>query len=522
VSQSTSEASGQESGPVQGKQSAALVYAAFVAGLCSIVYELLIATTVSYFQGDSVTWFSLTIGLYMAAMGAGSYCSKFINEQLLRRFLLVETALALVGGLSVPLLYLSYVSESLFMPTYVAMTLAVGFLIGMEIPFLTRLMESFQALKSNIANILTFDYIGALIATLAFPFFLLPVLGNYQSSLVLGTINLSIVLVLMHYFKGSLQGQKGKIKAFMILAFALLLAGIIFSQQALQHWDQSLYSGRIVHAEQTRYQKIVLTREKHDVRLYLNGNIQFSSVDEYRYHESLVLYPMSRIETQVKRVLLLGAGDGLAVKQLLKFPEIEHITLVDLDERVVQLAKTNPYLVELNEGSLQHEKLQLVHSDAFSFLKENSSAFDLIICDLPDPNNLSLARLYSRQFYRLLAQNLSESGALVTQATSPWYSPKAFWSIANTIAASGYQAVHPFHADVPSFGDWGFVLASKSNGVITTEPEPLVQAKYLQAAMLPAMSVFGKDQLYPDAQVNRLDSPILLDYYLEGWHTYGY
>ena len=191
------------------RQSATLIYAAFIAGLCSIIYELLIATTVSYFMGDSVKFFSLTIGLYMAAMGLGSYISKFITDKLLQRFVIAEILLGLIGGISIPLLYFTYTTTSLFYPTYVLLTLCIGFLIGLEIPFLTRLMENYQVLKSNIANILSFDYLGALIATIAFPFFLLPVLGIYQSSLLFGLINMSIAAVVLYSYRKSL-GKIGK------------------------------------------------------------------------------------------------------------------------------------------------------------------------------------------------------------------------------------------------------------------------------------------------------------------------
>lgn len=514
------------------KQSGALVYCAFVAGLCSIVYELLIATTVSYFLGDSVTYFSVTIGLYMAAMGAGSYCSKFINKDLISRFVKVEIALALVGGLSIPLLYLSYTLETVFIPTYVTLTLLVGFFVGLEIPFLTRLMESFQNLKANIANILSFDYVGALIATLAFPFFLLPTLGNYLSSLVLGLINLSIVFVLFRYFKQDLGEAIKPLRKLLVIAFVILTVAIIFAQQALEHWDQSLFNGRVIHSEQTRYQKIVLTRQNEDIRMYLNGNIQFSSVDEHRYHEALVLYPMAYAAKPIKRVLLLGAGDGLAIKQLLKFQHIEEVVLVDLDERVVELAKTNPYLAEMNANAFDDKRVEVVQSDAFSYLKQNQlkqkqlkqkeSLFDLIISDLPDPNTISLARLYSKQFYRVLNQNLHRDGLFVTQATSPFYSTKAFWSIVNTVAAAEFEYVLPYHADVPSFGDWGFVLAAKHSNAVLSQPSQLADSQYLNQKLLGAMQIFASDQMYAQAKVNRLDQPALLDYYLEGWRTYGY
>lgn len=519
-------ASGEPLNPIAPKanktKSAALVYAAFVAGLCSIVYELLIATTVSYFLGDSVTYFSVTIGLYMAAMGAGSYCSKFVNEQLISRFIKIEITLALVGGLSIPILYLSYMLEAIFMPTYVVLTLMVGFLIGLEIPFLTRLMESFQNLKANIANILSFDYIGALLATLAFPFFLLPTFGNYLSSLILGLVNLSIVFVLFRYFGDELSAAKKSLRLFLVFAFLVIFAGIVFSQVALERWDQSLYNARIVHAEQTRYQKIILTRHNDDVRMYLNGNIQFSSIDEHRYHESLVLFPMAFKSAPIERVLLLGAGDGLAIKQLLKYPDIKQIVLVDLDEKVVELAQENPHLTEINQRSLEDERVAVIHSDAFSFLKQNSQTFDMIISDLPDPNTISLARLYSKQFYRVLHQNLTADGLFVTQATSPYFSTKAFWSIVNTIKASGFQRVMPYHADVPSFGDWGFVMAAKQKEAITESPVLSPASRYLNQDMLQSMQVFASDQLYAQAQINRLDQPKLLDYYLEGWRAYGY
>jgi len=514
------------------KFTATLVYAAFVAGLCSIVYELLIATTVSYFLGDSVRYFSLTIGLYMAAMGAGSYVSKYVTHSVLFWFIAIELALGMIGGLSIPLLYFSYsyAEQALFIPTYVAMTILVGFLIGMEIPFLTRLMESYQSLRFNIANILSFDYTGALIATLAFPFFLLPVLGNYQSSIVLGLINLSIVAVMLKVFghelndnqhQPSFPNSQRKLTGLLLLCAVLLGVALLAASYTLRIWDQSLYSGRIVYAEQTPYQKVVLTQQGHDIRLFLNGNIQFSSVDEFRYHESLVDFPIAHTAQPVKQVLLLGAGDGLAIRELLEYPEIEQITLVDLDQRVVAISTSNPHIRRLNQNSLANPRVKIIYSDAFSFLSENQQAFDLIISDLPDPNNISLARLYSKQFYRLLRQQLSPNGIFVTQATSPFFSLKAFRSIEATIAAAGFNTVKPYHALVPSFGDWGFVMARVGSQPFSVERN-MNNTRFLNNDMLIAMSTFSRDQMLTNIEVNSLDKPLLLQYYLEGWKTYGY
>ncbi|MFC1749020.1 polyamine aminopropyltransferase [Pseudomonadota bacterium] len=497
-----------------------LVYTAFIAGLCSIIYELLIATTVSYFLGDSVKYFSITIGVYMAAMGVGSYVSKYIDERILERFVVIELWLGLLGGLSIPALYFSYAYTAAFMPVYLFFTIAIGFLIGLEIPFLTRLMETYNQLKINIANILSFDYLGALIATLAFPFLLLPLFGVYQSSLIFGLINMSIGFVVLHIFSNEIGDKSRRLKKITYLLTAVLVVMIVFSGAALNHWDSALYEDRVVYSEQTRYQKIVLTKDRDDVRLFLDGNLQFSSVDEYRYHEALIHVPMSATKHPVKRVLLLGAGDGLAIRELLKYSEIEEIVLVDLDEAIIDLASSNSYFTSLNEESMASEKVTVVVSDAFTYLRENNSPFDFIISDLPDPNNNALARLYSKQFYKLLNMNISHSGMFVTQATSPYFATQAYWSIVKTIQAGGFNNTYPYHASVPSFGEWGFVLAS--NELLDVQSARLdVATKFLTDSNLLTLFVFDKDIQARDVEVNMLDKPILLSYYLKGWEYYA-
>jgi spermidine synthase len=506
----------------QSKQNqyATLIYAAFIAGLCSIIYELLIATTVSYFMGDSVKFFSLTIGLYMAAMGFGSYISKFITDKLLQRFVIAEILLGLIGGISIPLLYFTYTTTALFYPTYVLLTLCIGFLIGLEIPFLTRLMENYQVLKSNIANILSFDYLGALIATIAFPFFLLPVMGIYQSSLLFGLINMSIAAVVLYSYRKSL-GKTGKNLQILTAVMSLvILVMLVFSGQALKHWDQMLYNGRIVHSEQTPYQKITLTKSKDDLRLYLNGVLQFSSVDEYRYHESLVMVPMTYADKPIKRVLVLGAGDGLAIRELLKYPEIEQIVLVDLDARMTELAKYNPHLIDINLASLTNDKVQVLIDDAFVFLEKNKQAFDLIINDLPDPNTIALSRLYSKQYYRLAKSNLTSDGIMVTQATSPFFVKPAFWSIVKTIEAAGFDYTYPYHTNVPSFGDWGFVL-SALQPISLIPKRPVEDSLFLTYESMRSMFIFEKDIQKIDVEINQIDKPVVLDYYLNSWRYFS-
>ncbi|RUM25725.1 polyamine aminopropyltransferase [Rhizobium vallis] len=501
------------------RQVAALIFSAFVSGLCSIIYELLIATTASYFLGDSVKFFSLTIGIYMASMGVGTYLSKFIDREILARFVAIELALAALGGLSIPILYFAYAWTGLFIHAYLFLTIGIGMLIGLEIPFLTRLMDRYNPLKVNIANILSFDYFGALVATIAFPFLLLPVFGVYQSSLLFGFANMSIGFVMLRVFGVEIGGSVGRLMRLTIVLTGLLAAMILLSHYFLKHWDQALYEDRIVHAEQTRFQRIVLTRDRDDLRLYLDGNLQFSSVDEYRYHEALVHVPVSLNHAVPQRVLLLGAGDGMAARELLKYPDLKEIVLVDLDPRMIALAENNPYVSALNGNSLRASKVKIVLADAFGFLQENTEPFDMVIADLPDPNNNALARLYSKQFYQLVRRNLTGGGLFVTQATSPYYAPRAFWSIAETVRAGGFANIYPYHVNVPSFGEWGFVLASDAK-LNMAKPELAVETRFLQADSLIKHFQFDKDIAAENVSVSTLDRPVILDYYLAGWEHY--
>jgi spermidine synthase len=505
----------------QRNHSYTLIFAAFISGLCSIIYELLIATTASYFFGDSVKFFSLTIGIYMASMGVGTFFSKYIHHHLLARFVAVELTLALLGGISIPALYLTYAAhQDLFLPCYIFFTVLIGVLIGLEIPFLTRLMDRYCQLNINIANILSFDYFGALIATLAFPFILLPFLGVYQSSLLFGFTNMSIGFAVLWVFTDSIGAAAPALKRATIALTVFLGAMMVLSSQFLQHWDQSLYEDRIVYSEQTVYQRIILTKDRDDVRLYLDGNLQFSSIDEYRYHEALVHIPISISHLPIQHVLLFGAGDGLAIRELLKHPSITSITLVDLDPRMVHLGKTNPHLVALNQHSFESPLVHVIQADAFAYMQqEHPESYDLIIADLPDPNNNALARLYSKQFYQLVKRHLSAGGLFVTQATSPYFSPKAYWSIANTVHAAGFQNLYPYHANVPSFGEWGFVLASDAKLSLAT-PQLPDKTRFVDKENFANFFRFDKDTLAPNARVNMLDQPILLDYYLKGWEYY--
>lgn len=497
-----------------------LLLSILLVALCSITYELIIGTVSSYLLGNSVYQFSLTIGLYMSAMGVGSYLSKFVKRNLLENFFWVELSVGVLGGISSALLFGVFTFTPYFQPAMWIITLGIGTLVGLEIPLLTRYVRRYAHLREALANVLSWDYIGALLGSLAFPLLLLPVLGLLNSAAVVGLINVAVAGMGLYAFRKELK-NRATLTVGVVLA-AILLGSIFFTSGAYERFlDKRLFQDPVVYREQTPYQKLTMTAWRgKDFRLYINGNIQFSSVDEYRYHEALVHVPMSLVP-DVRKVLILGGGDGLVVKQIRDhYPKVEEIVMVDLDPRMTELAKTHPTLRRINGGSMDDKRLEVVNDDAMNYVMDTKKQFDVIIIDLPDPNNESLSKLYSVEFYRLIRNRLQDNGVMVTQSSAVYFAPNSFWSIHRTIEAAfcpdekgcagQEQHVVPYHTWIPSFGDWGFNLASKNPLEPAKWKVDVPEAKYVDTEGLVAMLHFPRDVSEREVKINRLIEPVLL------------
>ncbi len=508
-----------EHNPVR-KEAGILIMSVFIAGLCSIVYELLISTTTSYFLGDSIKQFSITIGLYMAAMGIGAYISRGFKGALLPPFVVVEIVLGFLGGISIPILYLVYAAAAdSYYAVMVLLVLGIGVLIGLEVPLLTRIMERYYTLKVNISNVLSLDYFGALVATLLFPVVIMPFVGIFRSSLVFGLVNMTIgYMVLWGFRKAFSPGLYRTFVAAAVVAGIILAALFVASPSLTGLWSKSLYTDQIIYEKQTQYQRLVLTRDRDDVRLFINGNLQFSTMDEYRYHESLVHTPFRGMGERLRNVLVLGGGDGLVARELLKYESIDSVVIVDLDPRMTEIARTNNWMKKVNEGSLLDPRVVVINTDAFNFVKNGGGKFDAVIADLPDPSTVSLARLYSFEFYQLVHSRLTQGGVFVTQATSPFFASRAFWSVVATLESSAFTHVMPYHAYVPSFGDWGFVAASDTE-FADASTRIDVPTRYLSSQVVACSFNFAPDQQQyrHRAPVSTMDNPEVLHSYLKGW-----
>ncbi len=498
-------------------EAGAVLTSIFIIAICGLLYELIIGSLSSYLLGDSIYQFSLTIGFFLTAMGVGSFLSRTVQRNLLAVFLSIEIAIGLLGGAAAAGLFAAY---TLFPDSYTVImlnTIAVlGVLIGLEIPLLARLARRYGSLRQTLANVLAFDYLGALAASLLFPLVLLPYLGLSKSCFLVGMFNLLVVAINLRVF-GRGWAYTLRIGAATVGALALLAAGFAYATTITSFFDQRLYQDEIIFSQQSRYQHIVVTRHGDLVRLFLDNELQFSSRDEYRYHEALV-QPAMALAPAHENILIIGGGDGLAVREVLKHPAVGQVTLVDIDPAMTQLGQTFGPILALNGGALNDPRVRIVNTDGFRFLVDSADLYQVIIIDLPDPRNESLARLYSRQFYRLVKERLARGGLMVTQSSSPYFVRQAYWSIVHTIADVGLEA-QPYHTYVPAFGEWGFVLASDLKidwaGIQLTVP-----TRYLTHDLLPGMAAFDSDTSEVAAEVSTLENPAVWQYYLAGWRDW--
>jgi len=492
-----------------------LLISVFIVATCGLIYELIAGTLASYLLGDSVTQFSTIIGTYLFAMGIGSWLSKFITKNLLAWFIGVEILVGVVGGFSASMLFVLFEQVVYFRVLLYALVVCTGTLVGLELPLLIRILKDRIEFAELVSRIFTFDYIGALFASLLFPLIFIPYFGLLRTAFFFGFLNVGIALLMTFRFKEEIKSFL-HLRTASILSMLALAIGFIFSDALTSFAESLTYPDKIVYARSSAYQRIVLTHGGYDWKLFLNGNLQFSSADEYRYHEALVHPGLSRL-SQRKRVLILGGGDGMAVREILRYPDVEQIVLVDLDKSVTEMFRSNEGLMQLNGHAFQSNKVSVVNEDAFIWIRNNREPFDFIVVDFPDPSNYSLGKLYTTTFYRELYHHLADEGALVIQSTSPFVARKSFWIIDSTLKEVGFET-QPYHCFVPSFGEWGFNLATKK---ALREKSALPQnLKFLSQETMHQLFVFPPDMSFVPSPFNTLNNQVLVNTFEKEWAAY--
>ncbi len=500
----------------------------FATGCAAMVTEYTLATLASYLLGDSIRQWTIVISLMLFSMGLGSRYSRKFEAQLLDRFVLIEFGLSFLCTFSAMFCFWISAYTMNFGLVIYAVACMIGFLTGLEIPLITRINQSFESLRENISSVMEFDYYGGLLGGALFAFVLLPFLGLTYTPVLIGSFNLVVASLILWYFPDRLTRPRILNAQFIALLLVSVLAFAV-AKPIILYGEQHKYKDKIVYQEQTRYQKIVVTQWKDDYWLFINGSTQFSTYDEERYHEPLV-HPVLGLIKERKDILLLGGGDGLAAREILKYPDMENLTLVDLDPAMTRLARQDKIFLGINQGSLNDPRVRVVNQDAYQFIKNSGDLYDAIIVDLPDPKSVSLSLLYSLGFYKMVEKHLKPFGAMVTQSTSPLYSPEAFLCIKKTMEAAGFSTV-PYQNSVPSMGQWGWVLGvrQKTMPAQRLKQELLmvgfadIETRFLNRDAMISMAHFGKGLFEKEAQIepNTQFDHNILKYYRQGnWDVY--
>jgi spermidine synthase len=531
-------------------------------GICGISYEYTFSKLASDILGNSIRQWAIIIGLMMFFMGVGADLQKYFPDNLIiDQFILLEIILGFLGGIGpTATLYTFGSFHDHFILVHYFFICSIGLLIGLEIPLLTRVnQKTVPSLKKNLGLILKMDYIGSFIGALAW-IFILPLFFNLlEISYFLGILNLLVAVFTWSWFYHWMKRPK-TILGLAIGVLVLLCIGILNGKKITTAAEQKLYQDPIIFTKTSPYQRVVVTKNQYgEIYTYINGHLQFSSFDEFIYHEMLV-HPIMSIAHKKENILVLGGGDGLAVRELLKYTGVKSITLVDIDPLITKLAREFAPFVSLNQRSLKNSKvkflptvgvtpgdtytleqegkgyfrrqkiergveLSILNIDAYQFVEAIQGIYDIIIIDFPDPNNLNLSKLYSFEFYSLLKKKLTFDGLIIQQSTSPVFAKEAFLVIGRSMQAAGLSVL-PIHHTVPSFGEWGWWIAGHKERYgqkglqlkLTNVRTISVPTQYLTPELIQSSLFFGKNALHSKHNdINHiLDDKVFL-YYQKAW-----
>jgi len=539
-----------------------------IVAACGLIYEYLMAHYAGRILGVMESTIYAMIGLMIMAMGAGAFAAKWV-ESAFKGFAWLELWIGILGASAVLLLSgsvaLSYsIPEALrttygldpsiqidggFIQTLYQTTRLlpfvlgglIGFLVGMEIPLIARIRQSMHSdhLEHNLGTMYGADYVGAGIGAAVWVFVCLHVPIVYAA---VGTASLNAIVGVA--FLWTYRRNIGTTRLLWVghgVLVVLLIIMASFGGRWINDMSNMLFADRVVHQLKTPYQNLVLTkrhisRHKPDVlSLYINGRLQFASNDERIYH-SFLTTPALLAAYNRSRVLVIGGGDGLAVRDILRWPDVDEVTLIDIDQQMLNLFRgfdenaqdwLTRDLTALNANSLNSERVKLVFQDAFIEVEAMINAaerYDVIVIDLPDPSHPDLNRLYSDVFYARLKQILSPDGAIVVQSTSPYHAKKAFVSVGRTLAHAGFL-VERYRANVPSFGEWGWTIGVPKGDLPSqriasqsalTFPDKMLGSEQMLAAFVFPVGYFDKQD---QVKINRLGSHTLYRYHQDAWQA---
>ena len=539
---------------------------------CGLIYEYLLSHYAGRVLGVMESTIYTMIGLMIVSMGLGAFAARkvrcafngFVYLELLIAFL-GASAILIIGGLIAITQILPHIIADMFalppdmLPkggvfkqlSFIAINspyffgVILGFFIGMEIPLIARIREEIHGhhLANNLGTIYGADYIGAGIGAAIWVVFLLSIDISKAAALTASLNLIAGAFFILRYWH-KLTWRKTFISLHLVLALLILLM-FNYGNHWLNQMNSLLYLDKVVHVQKTNYQQLTFTerylgvsdneQQTSIINFYLNGRLQFSSIDEHIYHDYLVA-PVLAGSARHDNILIIGGGDGLALRDVLKYGP-KKVTLIDLDSELINIFKTPDQHVNanlarkisyMNKNSLQDKRVTILRSDAFltvNTLLKAGQVFDAIIVDLPDPSHPDLNKLYTVNFYARLKQLLSGDGLIAIQSTSPYHAKNSFISIGKTLRAANFAHVQQYHDNVPSFGEWGWTIASKRGKSPLARLNNLkqlpVKHSWLNIDILKSAFIFPNDFYINEENIdiNILGSHTLYQLHQNAWQT---
>jgi spermidine synthase len=481
----------------------------------------------SMLVGNTIQQMAYIISLTMLGMGIGGFLSKFVNDDArkeINAFVRTEVVLTLIAGTSAIQAYAASLTD--FYVILIGLSYGtMSALVGFEDALLIRIMNRRMA---HLGDAIGYTYLlnnaGGALVGLLYPLVFLPLWGMTGTAYAFGLFDGVVTLGLIWYFRREIGGFRFILPAHLV--GCVLLIGLAVSNDYVPLvFEQSEYRVSVTQTYRNQFGvKQILQDRDDNVWLYINNQAQFSSRDERIYHElharPALALAASRNPGRTVSVLIVGGGDALLVRETVKAPQVGAITLVDLDPQMTgEIAREQP-VVAINESALDDPRVTIINADGYGWVKEATGTYDVILVDLPDPETPDLARLYTIEYYRAIAARLNPGGVFVTQATSPYMAPDAYWSIGNTIAEV-FPTVYPYQAAIPSLRVWGWHMASNvpfdgvEIAIDTTNTKWLTQEAWIAAGVFAKTATDGRtvEEIRRSAGVSTLRDPRVMFYY---------
>jgi spermidine synthase len=433
-----------------------VLLAVLVCAACGLVYELALAALGGTLGGDPVVETSIVLSVMVFAMGLGALAAKPLARRAAAAFIAVEILLAAAGGMCATVLYAAFAWYDVYRWPMIAVAAVLGLLIGAEIPLLMTLVQRIrpQEAGSAVADLFAADYVGALIGGLLFPFLLLPHLGQLRTVVLAGAINaVAGALVVLWLFRADLSGRE-RLGLYAAVAGVLaLLAGTWLCTPAFERAARAaLYDGDVVFARDD----VVVAHTGVGTELYVDGERRVSTTAGNEAAQALVHPAMAG---RHEHVLVLGGGDGLALREVLRYPAVRDVIVVIARDAETAPARTDPALRALAGDAFADPRVRVVVADAFAWARAARDRFDVVVADLAAPSTGSAARLYTQEFYGLVRTVLRPAGRFVVHAPAPDAHRRAYWCVDAGLRAAGLGTV-PYRVTAAGPVGQGYVLAA--------------------------------------------------------------